>query len=96
MEKACTMGIQKDMVTNAASLFLSKYGRKVQQVVGNGNCSIVCHSYFLEFKIDIPMFELPWLISLTTIPLLHQLLPTVDYFRPCEENEEQLCVGKPS
>ena len=56
MEKLCTMGIHKYMVTDAASLFLSKYGQKVQQVVGNGNCSVVCHSYILEFKIDISMF----------------------------------------
>ena len=47
MEKVCTMGSHKDTVTDAASLFLSKYGRKVQQVVGDGNCLFRCLSLIL-------------------------------------------------
>ncbi len=35
------------MITDAASLFLSKYGRKVQKVVGDGNCLFRCLSLVL-------------------------------------------------
>ena len=47
MEKKCTMTSHKETVTDAASLFLSEYGWKVQRVAGDGNCLFRCLSLLL-------------------------------------------------
>lgn len=46
MEKICTMGSRhKETPTDAASIFLSKYGRKGRHIVGDGNCFFRCLSH---------------------------------------------------